>query len=110
MKILEMKCFGDFDSVYNINLGVGEESRIQQIEKVLNDFCKTLPGCDNDVKLIEYLNDKNYNNVLIKNLVEADCFSSQQALDFVKSITEKCKIHWVYVYSDTFIVEDIETI
>ena len=110
MKILEMKCYGDFDSVYTVNLGVGEDSRIQQIEKVLNDFCATLPGCDNDVKLIEYLNSKNYTNTLLNSLVEVNCFSSQQALDFINSIIEKCKIHWVYVYSDTFIVEDIETI
>lgn len=104
MKILKMNAFGDFDSPYDINVCVGEKDRIEKIQNVLNEFCKSLPGCEQDVSLSKYLSDKQYFKDLVQRLVDADCFIESRAKDFAMLVYKKCE-SGVYVYKDTFSVE-----
>jgi len=101
MTILKMEAFGDFDSPYDINLCVGEKERIEKVCDVLNEFCRALPCCEQDVKLRNCLADKNHFNTLIRLLVEADCFSEKRAKDFVMILCKKCEFG-VYVNKNTF--------
>ena len=99
-----MNAFGDFDSPYDINICVGEKDRIEKIQNVLNEFCKSLPCCEQDVSLSKYLSDKQYFKDLVQRLVDADCFIASRAKDFVMLVHKKCE-SGVYVYKDTFSVE-----
>lgn len=109
MKILKMKAFGDFDSPYDINICAGEGNRIEKIKEILNNFCKSLPGCEQDVSLSIYLADDHYFATLTAQLVNAGCFSDEKAKDFVTMVYNQC-ISSVYVYKDTFEAELITEI
>ena len=106
MTVLQVKAFGDFDCPYTVSVCCGEKERIDQIAKMLNDFCKSLPECDKDVRLSNYLN----NNKVVRELRQwliLHNFSYQQAEDFLDKLTEVCENEAVYIYKDAFSSDEI---
>lgn len=106
MTILKMQAYGDFDVPYEIDVAVGNEHRVHEMCKRLNDFCKLLPGCEQDVKLSKYLEDREYADKLAHTLVGSGMFSTRQAIEFVTRLRNLCQNSSVYVYEDTFTVND----
>lgn len=110
MTILTMKAFGDFDAEYDINLCIGDNEKIGIIRNALNSFCKTLPGCGQDIALAKYLNDYRYTEELTELLFRTNQFTLPQAKDFVKFLHQNCGSSSVFVYEDTFGLENITQI
>lgn len=110
MTILMMKAFGDFDARYDINIAVGDNARVSAICEVLNGYCKELPGCEQDVRLSAYLANIQCVNELVGRLTTNALFSEYQAKKFVEKLATICVNHWVYVYSNTFTVEEVPQI
>ena len=106
MTVLQVKAFGDFDYPYTVDVCCGEKERIDQITKMLNDFCKSLPECEQDVRLSNYLNNSKVERELRQWLILHN-FSFQQAADFLDKLTEVCENETVYIYKDTFSSNEI---
>ena len=105
--ILKMKVFADFDEQYDVNVAAGNRDKIVGVCRVLNNFCEFLPGCEQDVELSKYLEDKEYAERLSGMLNVLCCFSTRKAIEFVELLKRLCEGPRVYVYKDTFTVEEI---
>lgn len=110
MTILMVEAWGDFDIPYDINIGIGEKSRIEALRDVLNTFCSQLPGCDQDIKLTVYIDEMEYANVLINRLVDANLFTKEQAESFIQKLIRICGSSSAYVYKNMFSCVDIDMI
>ena len=108
--ILKMKAYGDFDEPYDINIAAGNRDKVLGVCGILISFCELLPGCSQDVKLAKYLNDEEYVDRLMGMLIMLSCFSTQQAKMFIEKLRSLCDGPSVYVYKDTFSVDEIEQI
>lgn len=107
ISILQIRAYGDFNEPYEINIAAGDSEKIYSVCRVLNTFCRNLPGCDQDVKLSTYLEDHEYIDQLTDRLVERNLFSKQQAVLFVEKLNGLCKGNSVYVYENAFRVDDV---
>lgn len=107
ISILKMKAFGDFEVPYEIDVAAGDHDRVHKISEVLNNYCKTLPGCAQDVKLAMYLDNRDYADKLAHQFIGRGIFSTQQAIDFVEGLKHLCEGHYVYVYEDVFTVNNV---
>ena len=110
MTILKMEAWEDFDMPYDINICAGDNGRIAAICNILNEFCRQLPGLNQDVKLSVYLGELECANVLVSRLVDSAQLDLNRAQAFVNKLIAKCAGSSVYVYANTFSCEDVELI
>ena len=107
ISILKMRAWADFDMPYEIDIAAGDFDRVYKFSRVLNTFCRQLPGCAQDVKLSKYLEDKEYAEQLMHQFIGFELLSTKQAITFVEKLKSLCKGHNVYVYENAFIVNDV---
>ncbi len=108
MFILKVRAFGDFDVSYDIDLAVFEEKeKSDESCKVLNEFCRSLDGCNQDIKLSKYLVHSNWVEKLKKALEENTEMCDSQISSLVQILVSLCKENSIYIYPDIFFVNTI---
>jgi hypothetical protein len=107
MKVLKMKAWGDFDTPYHVNVAAGDDDKIQKACNVLSEFCKALPGCDQDVELKKYLEKREDRNRLQYLLTGDNLFSPMQAVVLVNEIQHLCDTNCAYIRGNMFMCEQM---
>ena len=107
--LIKMQIFGDWDAQYE-PIFVTREDRAKKICEVLNDFCKSHPGNQKDVKMTEALTDESDKIALVERMVRDCDITTTLAINIVSKVVEMCRSSTVYIYDDNFMYEYIEMI
>lgn len=106
MVALKMRAFDQFSDT-EVQVTIGEEEKMDKIKTVLNRFCYGHPQCNRDVKMTEFLNHSNNNELLIDNLVKQANITNEQAVNLLNRVRDCCVTNYVYVYSNMFSISAI---
>lgn len=101
MTALKMRAFNQFDNI-EVQVVIGEEQKISQVQNALNQFCNLQEGCNRDVRLLDCINRENNADSLISSFVTKCDMTAEQAQNLLHRIIDCCHTNYVYMYTNMF--------